>query len=269
MNRQAFVQVFEEIRQVGWPPDELAKVALFQDGWNSLRIEVSAAAGEAPQLFVRVLEKPEWDALRARGGMQQEGLAKCHAWIVGLVQAGAPDGEGERQLFFENYEPDPGLLETKAGGLKSDLQSLFAGKKMRSCGNLVPVIEGPAKDVDMIRAASKRLQMDEQTMEAFHDWYKRVDTSGDGRLDEAEFGKFLQHVMQVANRAQEDSKKVWRELTQNDNEANCVSFPQWVDWLMEKLPYVAHMQPWRIRQIADGTPRGHADSRADLFGAAP
>lgn len=104
------------------------------------------------------------------------------------------------------------------------------------------------KEVE-IESVRKRYGIYENTSRALYEWYARLDSDGDGQIDEDEFSRFMCGIAKTYGQTM-DAKQLQRHYNDMKTATNCVGFSQFVNFLFYKFPHVQEMTAFQVRRFA-------------------
>jgi len=227
------------------------------------------------QVIERSLHLDEITNLFTWGHKLRESVEARYKWMSDIVHLRAteemelpmkelPVGEKEcsrfRVLFgefdvIENY----GESRQKIGidiikGFKQMFQKTQVYCEAETDFNLrtafkTPGMDEQRKDLE-IQSARKKYNLYENTSVALYEWYQRLDISGDGHLDEDEFGSFLRGVVKSFGQSMDDNQ-VRRHWVEMKNSTTGIGFSQFVSYLFYKFPHVKTMTAFEVKRFEE------------------
>lgn len=104
-----------------------------------------------------------------------------------------------------------------------------------------------------IESARKRFDLYENTSRALHGWYTRLDVTGDGQIDEEEFGIFMQGIVNTICKSDVFStRKQWSDFKTFNGS---IGFTQFVTYLIGKFPHVKNMTAFEVKRFEEKAKR--------------
>jgi len=235
---------------------------------QSLALEMSLGLDEVTNLMTRgnklqeaVEARYKWlcDSVRlkpidALSPREKEGNRRCNA-------LGDKEGKGYILIlaaYDSRHEEDENLSGLDM--VRTAFRDAFAKSKTElakqdSEFNLRTAFKNP--DMESLRkdreisSARKKFDLYENTSKALHDWYDRLDSSGDGSLDEKEFAHFLRGVVHTFGQTLDDNqvRRHWQDLRASDG----IGFTKFVNYLLHKFPHVKNMTAFQVKKFEEGS----------------
>jgi len=210
----------------------------------------------------RALRPEEWLRMIQRACLAERSLADNYRWLVQTVVAKMDEGTALPILVWPGYEDGDEPLPPEPDEEAPDVRGLFQGSNRasakRNSQEYVSVgrLEEHRREDVAAAAVAKRFGVQRESAEALQTLYKRLDSSGDGSIDQLEFTQFLSALAKAAGQTPKDeahAKKSWQELRSN-SETGAVQFPQFAAWVLSRHPSVKSMSPWEISGLLEGKP---------------
>jgi hypothetical protein len=259
--------LYEEERAIAGlalPPGEQGTVVVSKDAESDdviFEVLCKTATSESATVATRSLTDAELEGLyqmNVRGMPRDRASVALYAWLSDLVEIQGLDCNCHAPVHLKGYDDK---LESVAC-LQADLRGMLDVHRdqVRSWQRWRP----PAADLEQqsaeegkrseISAASQRVSIRAEVAEALYDYFKCVDTSGNGLIEELEFRACLLNICRLGpgDSARGEEARIhryWCEL-QAQSPNHQVGFVRFTEWLVAKFPHVADMTSWQIRRFA-------------------
>lgn len=148
--------------------------------------------------------------------------------------------------------------------LKGSFRNMFQERKMEfqhhdRLRGFSKVSENSGEKAKIIKAVADEHQIYVPVVESMHDWFEKMDVSGDGSIDKEEFGEFVRWLTTTAKSfntpsheiSEQQFNRIWVEF--NRAGGGEIKFPRFVEWLVTKWPHIRTMS---VRDVAKFTGRG-------------
>jgi len=202
-------------------------------------------------------ETYQWltDRLRIRQS-NESGRRTMMLLIAGLDKDSAAGSE-ESESFFEAKR-----AESKKEDSFAELKGIFAGfqEKVRKQS----VVEMKPETFSSLEISPKEVERNRQVTllalsegidfdiaDALMSWFRRLDTSGDGIIDEEEFGVGVKTLFNKSGRpipGHAHLKRLWQQVTGSQLSEE-IEFGQWSAWLINTFPHVLAMSAWELKRF--------------------
>jgi len=188
-------------------------------------------------------------------------LESRYKFLSSLVNLHRPeDNGGALSVVLRGYDqviekPFVSMEES----FKQDMKKIFSDHRTRALTGHVrksEVASAPAgrdseRDIE-VKRSSLTFGVREHIVAMLRDWYDRVDTSGDGVIDEFEFGTFMHKVYQACDRATVNDaviQRAWKEVLALSMTESTVSFLPLIEWLLDNFPQIRSMKAGEVRRF--------------------
>jgi hypothetical protein len=268
--------LYEEERKVAgleFLTDEEATIVVAKDPHFAglvFKVFCKTASSDWVTMATRSLSDSEIEGLchmSARGIPLDRGSVAHAAWLSDLVEIQGLEHNCDAHVHLRGYDDK---LESVAP-LRDDLHGMLDLQRDRARswqrGPEVTDSDSVGKRSEIVEAA-RCFGIRAEVAEALYDYFKKVDTSGNGLIEEEEFRVCLLNLCQMSAQAIEEEARIhryWCELRAQAPDHQ-LDFRRFTEWLVTKFPHVADMTSWQIRRFAGiyhaPTPRGSCANSA-------